>query len=161
MSNEINEMQQTEAVQTGCKRKICQGPFYCYIVQNASKRTYVGSTNDLRRRLRQHNGLIKGGARSTAGRGPWTYLLYIQVNEEAQKMDHRWNLSLEWHLKRPNGRTRSQPRGVEGRLETLHKVFEKNKFKNNTYTVFCACADLVLPTYCTQDKCVFQLESSV
>jgi structure-specific endonuclease subunit SLX1 len=146
-----------EEVTKSCKRKPCQGPFFCYIICNASKRTYVGSTNDLRRRLRQHNGEIKGGAWSTKGKGPWSYLLYVQVNEDAQKMDHAWNLSLEWHLKRPNGRSRSQPRGIEGRMETLYKVFEKPKFKNNTYTVFCA-SELKLPTFCTQDKCVFQLD---
>ena len=34
--------------------------FYCYIIANANDRTYNGYTNNLTRRLRQHNGDIKG-----------------------------------------------------------------------------------------------------
>lgn len=33
--------------------------------------TYVGVTNDLERRLEQHNGEQPGGARSTRGGRPW------------------------------------------------------------------------------------------
>ncbi len=39
-------------------------------------RTYVGATLDVDRRLRQHNGLISGGARATAG-GQWTRVCHI------------------------------------------------------------------------------------
>ena len=34
--------------------------------------TYVGVTNDLERRLEQHNGEQPGGARSTRGGRPWS-----------------------------------------------------------------------------------------
>jgi structure-specific endonuclease subunit SLX1 len=34
-------------------------------------RTYVGITTDLRRRLAQHNGAERGGAKSTRGGRPW------------------------------------------------------------------------------------------
>ena len=40
--------------------------FLVYLLKHETKnRTYVGYTNNLKRRLRQHNGEIKGGARST------------------------------------------------------------------------------------------------
>jgi len=40
--------------------------FCVYLLTHSTKnRTYVGYTNNLKRRLRQHNGEIKGGARST------------------------------------------------------------------------------------------------
>jgi predicted GIY-YIG superfamily endonuclease len=52
-----------------------------YLLQNTSNnRTYVGITNNLERRIRQHNGIIKGGAKYThnfKGTGVWKYYMYI------------------------------------------------------------------------------------
>jgi len=46
-----------------------------YILRCADGRLYTGITTDLDRRLAQHNGLKRGGARFTRGRGP-VELLY-------------------------------------------------------------------------------------
>ena len=47
--------------------------YLCYTLRSvvAPARTYSGSTNDFVHRLRQHNGLIKGGARATHTDQPW------------------------------------------------------------------------------------------
>lgn len=73
---------------------------YCYsLCTDAGRcRSYVGYTVDPRRRLRQHNGEIKGGARRTRkGGGGWAFLFVIQVDSDL--WDKHLALSLEWHLK--------------------------------------------------------------
>lgn len=47
-------------------------PHWVYIVRCQDGTLYTGYTTDLDRRLREHNGEIKGGARYTRGRGPVT-----------------------------------------------------------------------------------------
>lgn len=95
-----------------------QCKYFCYIIQS-DNRTYNGYTTDLNRRLRQHNGEIKGGARSTQGR-TWEYLAVLSspawTKQEAMKV--------EWHIRYP---TRKKPRpkeycGVDGRLKSLDLI---------------------------------------
>ena len=45
--------------------------FVYVLISEKTGRTYVGCTTDLARRLRQHNGEIKGGARCTRAHRPW------------------------------------------------------------------------------------------
>lgn len=98
-------------------------PYFCYIVHNHSDRTYNGYTVDLRRRLRQHNGELVGGARATRGRGPWSFAAVLTSDQwdcVSTAMKH------EWSIKYP---TRRRPRpsqynGARGRIESLSKVFE-------------------------------------
>jgi structure-specific endonuclease subunit SLX1 len=41
------------------------------LVSARARRTYVGVALDVERRLRQHNGLLAGGARATRAGRPW------------------------------------------------------------------------------------------
>jgi predicted GIY-YIG superfamily endonuclease len=45
--------------------------FAYVLVAGGRRRTYVGVTTDLARRLRQHNGELRGGARATRAGRPW------------------------------------------------------------------------------------------
>lgn len=45
-------------------------PYYTYIVRCADDSFYTGITTNLERRLKQHNGLLKGGALYTRTRRP-------------------------------------------------------------------------------------------
>lgn len=45
-------------------------PYFVYILECADGTLYVGSTNDLKKRLKAHNGELPGGARYTSGRRP-------------------------------------------------------------------------------------------
>jgi predicted GIY-YIG superfamily endonuclease len=46
--------------------------FYVYILQNPSGRFYIGHTDDLSRRLQEHNDSAREGIKYTAkNNGPW------------------------------------------------------------------------------------------
>lgn len=53
----------------------CSNNWSVYLLISGN-RTYIGSTTDPARRLRQHNGEIRGGARATRGR-KWTIACYV------------------------------------------------------------------------------------
>ena len=44
--------------------------YFVYILECADSTLYVGSTNDVQKRLKAHNGELPGGARYTSGRRP-------------------------------------------------------------------------------------------
>ena len=45
-------------------------PWYVYLAKCSDDTLYTGITNDLERRIKQHNGKLRGGARYTAARRP-------------------------------------------------------------------------------------------
>lgn len=46
--------------------------WWVYVLCSADgRRTYVGSTRDMDRRIQQHNGALPGGARATRAGRPW------------------------------------------------------------------------------------------
>jgi predicted GIY-YIG superfamily endonuclease len=54
------------------------GQYYCYLlVSEETGYTYVGITNNLRRRIRQHNGEISGGAKRTRANRPWRIHCFV------------------------------------------------------------------------------------
>ena len=103
----------------------------CYILRNKqpqySHLTYNGSTNNPKRRLRQHNEEISGGARYTHGRnGGWEiYALLTGFT------DHKNALSCEWRIKHTNGKPGKRPQnhlGVVGRIVGLNEVIQLDKW---------------------------------
>ncbi|CAL1158107.1 unnamed protein product [Cladocopium goreaui] len=70
--------------------------YCCYVLRSFSgSRTYTGITTDLSRRLRQHNGEIRGGAKATRSGGPWNVLCV--VHGFPSKLDA---CRFEWRAKR-------------------------------------------------------------
>jgi len=70
--------------------------WHCYLLatcDGGSQKTYVGITPDLDRRLRQHNGILKGGAVATSGR-QWERICHVRGFP-----DHRAALQFEWRWK--------------------------------------------------------------
>jgi len=75
---------------------------YCVymLVSCDKKRTYIGCTNNLKRRLRQHNGEITGGARATQTSRPWSFFGYCYRTGNNIPLNRSQACSLETHWKR-------------------------------------------------------------
>ena len=69
--------------------------YFVYMLENESKRHYVGITTDTRRRLIEHN---NGSAKSTRPFGPWK-VIYTEVFDSRSDACKR-----EWFLKHAEGR---------------------------------------------------------
>jgi len=92
----------------------------CYVLaRDDSAHTYCGMTNNLARRLRQHNGEITGGARATARRGAgWRVAMALHGFATQREA-----LQAEWRWKHPAGRPRSRcAPGLAGRAAGLRAV---------------------------------------
>ena len=72
--------------------------YFTYIVACIDGTFYVGMTYDISRRLQQHNGIIKGGAKYTKYRQPVvlryveqheTYLLAARRERALKKLSHK------------------------------------------------------------------------
>lgn len=125
--------------------------WYCYILRNTNPQyahlTYNGSTNNPKRRLRQHNEEISGGARYTHGRGGgWE--IYALVTGFP---DHKNTLSCEWRIKHTNGKPGKRPPqhcGMKGRIIGLAEVL-----KLESWTKQCTTEnkDMKLTLYLAHD----------
>lgn len=69
-------------------------PFYTYILSCRDGSLYVGKTTNIEKRLRQHNGEIKGGAKYTAGKRPVSlvYTESFETHKEAAQREYALKL---------------------------------------------------------------------
>jgi len=117
--------------------KAQKGKWVCYLLRlkqvdgvRRSQMTYNGSTNDLFRRLRQHNGEITGGAKATSRyHGQWEVYCFM-----TGFCDHVNALQAEWRWKHPSN-SRQRPAcymGVKGRIKGLNCVLGLNQWTMNS-----------------------------
>lgn len=87
--------------------------------------SYCGYTINFSRRIRQHNGEIKGGAKATSRSNCWQFMFLIT----GFKTNHN-ALSCEWKLKHPDGKKikGKEYAGINGRVKTLNEVLKLNKW---------------------------------
>jgi predicted GIY-YIG superfamily endonuclease len=122
--------------------KAQKGKWCCYLLRNTKEEyrryTYNGSTNDLFRRLRQHNGEISGGARHTSKTGGgWEVYCFMTGFE-----DHVNTLQAEWRWKHPTGIPGKRPasmNGVEGRIRGLNEVIGLEQWTSNSVILNKTC----------------------
>lgn len=136
-------------VQDETQSKSCA--WYCYILRNKQHQyrhlTYNGSTNNPRRRLRQHNEEICGGARYTHGRGGGWEIYALLTGFP----DHKNALSCEWVIKHTNGKSGDRPshhKGVQGHIVGLNHILKLDR-----WTKQCTIknADIPLTLYLAED----------
>ena len=106
--------------------------YYCYILRNINplynNLTYNGITNNLSRRLRQHNSEITGGAKYTKNKGPWEY--YVIISGFIDKCEA---LSCEWRIKHPTNKKRPKCYcGQIGRIKSLNLILNLEKWTSKT-----------------------------
>ena len=100
--------------------------YICYIIFN-NNYSYVGITNNRKRRLRQHNGEIKGGAKYTSmfnKESLWQYACYIDGFKTKQDA-----LRFEWALKhvKPKNKT-----GIVNRIGKLLVLLNTERWTKNS-----------------------------
>jgi predicted GIY-YIG superfamily endonuclease len=104
--------------------------YYCYVLLSKNKKkSYGGSTNDLSRRLEQHNGKKSGGAKSTKVGGPWKYYIVIEGFKDRGEA-----LSCEYLLKHPT-REKIKPEkynGIIGRVNSLNLILSYDRWSDKT-----------------------------
>ena len=92
----------------------------CYCIESEG-RTYVGATNDFKRRLRQHNGEIHGGAKSTHGR-QWSPAIHVQGFEDRHAL-----LRFEWMWKHA---IKTGDYGMYRRIYCLEELLKRDEWRD-------------------------------
>ena len=128
---------------------------YCYILRSTSEEfgnhTYNGYTNNLSRRIRQHNSIIKGGAKSTHGKGPWDYYCII-----SGFLDKQEALQMEWKLRTIEGKRRPNKYNKPiGRIKGLTHILHNEYFTSNSKRPIC---DMELIIYLHPDYHIYLLD---
>lgn len=92
--------------------------------------TYIGATKNILKRLRQHRGIIKGGAKYTSR---WDNVHIVGVVSGFTS----WNqaLSYEWHAKRKKGPRMSTPPSLPRRSQRFAGTIYHEKFKYTNLTI--------------------------
>jgi len=105
---------------------------YVYLIVSTCGRTYVGATVNLERRLRQHNGVLKGGAKYTTARvqqgHTWSFVCHVDGFR-----NWRSCLKFEWRWKLFSRRLKGPP--LTKRLEALNELLAYWSAKEEDLTV--------------------------
>jgi len=93
-------------------------PWMCYCLESVTGSTYIGSSVDVDRRLRQHNGELKGGARATSRGSGWNRVCHV-----VGFPDSRAALQFEWKWKRVSQKLKGRP--IERRIAALLEMLNE------------------------------------
>lgn len=110
---------------------------YLLEAMDGSNRTYVGATVDVDRRLKQHNGVLSGGAKATSGH-QWRRVCHITGFPH-----ERAALQFEWKWK--NVSKQQKGSALQRRIKALCLLFglEKTTQKATDYQEYVHDLDVV------------------
>jgi predicted GIY-YIG superfamily endonuclease len=103
---------------------------YLVYILKSNNLTYVGMTNDFCRRLKQHNKLLKGGAKYTQKSDNWYPICIIDgftSKSEAMKC--------EWKIKSKKNKLASNYKGDIGRIQYLNVLLQNNKWTSTSENI--------------------------
>jgi len=104
--------------------------YYVYLLESTDGSTYVGATINLNRRLRQHNGIIKGGAKRTTGKvnkgESWKRHCYVSGFP-----DWKSALQFEWRWKQLSRKISKKISPIEKRIQALNQLLSLEKSTSN------------------------------
>lgn len=85
ISNDFQSVHESYVLKDGEEKADLQ--YVVYLLYSLDKkRTYVGITNNLTKRLRQHNQEIKGGSRATKCSKQWKVLAYAKGHNKSSAL---------------------------------------------------------------------------
>ncbi len=94
----------------------------CYCIQTVDgHKTYIGATNNFEKRLKQHNRLLSGGAKSTAGH-IWKPIIHVHGFLNRNQL-----LRFEWQWKHCY---KSSEKGISRRISMLEFLLQKKEWEN-------------------------------
>ncbi len=100
--------------------------WYVYCLYSTSGATYVGATVDPDRRLQQHQGILKGGAKATAMRvakgESWNRHCYVGPFEKIDALRFEWRW--KWLSRKKSGKP------IEKREKALEQLLQENEEKS-------------------------------
>jgi predicted GIY-YIG superfamily endonuclease len=107
-------------------------------LSNSSSKTYIGYTNNFKKRISQHNCEISGGAKYTTafkGEYGWTPIILITRID-----DKSTALSLEWRMKkRRNLKGKLKPSyGLESRIRNIFEIIDEDTITSKS----CKISDI-------------------
>ena len=108
---------------------------YLVYILKSENHTYIGMTNDFFKRWKQHNKILKGGAKATSRRDNWSPICiidgFVSLKEACQ---------CEWKLKRVKGHKK--------RVQNVyHHLMNEEKWTSNSPKI----KDQDLTIYVTDD----------
>lgn len=101
--------------------------YYVYLIKNDTDRTYVGITNNLDKRLSQHNGILKGGAKATRYSNTWCFekILGGFTKNTAPKFEWYWK-----NYQSSSGAWYSTKSGMDNKLNRMNTLLKDPEWKH-------------------------------